>query len=75
MIDANKKARTEDGIPVAATGTAPPSVDNLPSPALEGFVQDDVSGPVSTLRLCYSRHIPCAIIVAGNGTDMNVPMQ
>jgi hypothetical protein len=50
-------------------------VDNLPPPALEGFVQDDISGPVSTLRSCYSQHIPSAIIVAGDGTDMNVSMR
>ena len=75
MIDANKKARTEDRIPVAATGTAPPSVDNLPPPALEGFVQDDVSGPVSTLMPCYSRHTPSAIIVAGDGTDRTDAMR
>ena len=75
MIDANKKARTEDRIPVAATGTAPPSVDNLPPPALEGFVQDDVSGPVSTLMPCYSRHTPSAIIVAGDGTDTKDAMR
>jgi hypothetical protein len=76
MIDANKKARAEDGIPVATAGTAPPSADNLAPPALEGFIQDDVSGPVSTLRSsCYSGQIPSAIIVAGDGTDSNVSMR
>ena len=75
MIDANKKARTEDGIPVATAGTAPPPADNLAPAALEGFVQDDVSRPVSNLMPCYSRHTPSAIIVAGDGTDRTDAMR